>query len=298
MEKHLDCIVIGGGPGGITAGIYLKRYRRTIAIIDNGLSRAATIPRSHNYPGFPSGISGCKLLSQLKLQLSRYQGEIIQDTIKEIRKENDIFKLIGVKRRYSSRNIILATGARDIEPTLPNVRDAVRRGLIHHCPICDGYEAIDQHIGVIGIGDKGLQEALFLRSYSPHITLLSLGQDLSYSAQKRRLLAKAGIKLITKGVKIVDCSDKKIHSITTQDYCTYVFDTIYSALGSIINSHLAIRLGAKHQDGCLLVNQYQETNIKNLYAVGDVVKGLSQICVAMSGAAIATTRIHNKLLKR
>ncbi len=298
MEKLLDCLIIGGGPGGLTAGIYLKRYRRTITIIDNGLSRAETIPRSHNYPGFPSGISGSKLLSQLKLQLHRYQGKVIRDTIQEIRKEKNIFKIKGVKRHYASRTIILATGARDIEPSLPNLRDTVRRGLIHHCPICDGYEAIDQHIGVIGIGNKGVQEALFLRTYSPHITLLSLGQEVNYSSQKRRLLAQAGITLITKGVKSVDCSAKKIHSITTQDGCTYVFDSIYSALGSIVNSDLAIKLGAKHQEQCLLVNQYQETNVKNLYAVGDVVKGLSQICVAMSGAAIAATRIHNKLLKR
>lgn len=295
MTKTLDCVIIGGGPGGLTAGIYLKRYRRNVVIIDDGNSRAAMIPLSHNYPGFPNGISGTSLLQRLRRQFHGFHGDIINDTIKEIKKENDEYYVLGMTGNYRAKTVILATGARDIEPTLPNVRDAVRRGLIHHCPICDGYEAIDRHIGVIASGDKGCQEALFLRTYSPTITLLSLGETLTYSKAKLAQLKKCGISIVTSSVKYVECSEKHINAITTHDGHTYGFDVIYSALGSIINSNMAIKLGAKNSDYYLLVNQQQQTNLPGLYAVGDVVKGLSQICVATAGAAIAATAIHNKL---
>lgn len=293
----LDCIIIGGGPGGLTAGIYLQRYQRKILLLDNGLSRAATIPLSHNYPGFPHGIKGTQLLLRLKEQYYRYGGTICQDTVTRIRKLKSGYLVVGLTSRFHCKMIILATGATDIEPCLPNLQHAVREGLIRHCPICDGYEVRNKRIAIIGNAKKGVQEALFLRTYSSFIDLFTLGEEPLYSMPKLSLLKRLGIRIVTCGVMNVQLSHSKIKSLTTVDNCTYKFDALYSALGSIINSKLAIKLGAKSAEQYLLVNSHQETNIKGLFAVGDVVKGLSQISVATGGAAVAATEIHNRLLR-
>lgn len=294
MGELLDCIIIGGGPGGLAAGIYLQRYRRKIAIIDNHQSRAAIIPRTHNYPGFPGGISGLELLKRLKQQLQDFGGQVTRDTVQTVTKEQDIFTVKTLENTLLAKKIILATGASDIEPSLPNLRDSIRRGLIRHCPVCDGYEVIDQKIAVIGNDDKAIAEAIFLRTYSASITLLSLGQS-NYSQAKVRQLKKLNIRIINDTLKSVVLEDHNQSTLITQDDQEYRFDTLYSALGSIVHSKLAINLGAKSSEQCLLVNRNQETSVKGLYAVGDVVKGLNQICVATAGAAIAATEVHNKL---
>lgn len=291
----LDCVVIGAGPAGLMAGIYLQRYLRKIAIIDDQQSRAATIPLSHNYPGFPFGITGVELLKRLREQLENYNGSVIHDTVIRIEKNTSHFQIHSLKGRFNCHKVIIATGVCDIEPSLPNLRETVRRGLIRHCSICDGYEVRDQHIGVIGTGIKGINEALFLKTYSKHITLLTLGQRSSFASVKLRQLTKADIKIVRAHIKAVEFNDNKITSLTTQKGETYLFDTIYSTLGSIVKSKLAIDLGVKHQQQYLIVNHHNETNVPGVYAIGDVVKGLSQICVATAGAALAATHIHNSL---
>lgn len=294
MSELLDCIIIGGGPGGLTAGIYLERYRRKIALIDNHQSRAAIIPRTHNYPGFPDGISGLELLQRLQQQLQCFGGQVIRDTVQTVTKEQTVFTVKTLENTLLAKKIILATGATDIEPSLPHLRDSIRRGLIRHCPVCDGYEVIDQHIAVIGHDDKAIAAAMFLRTYSASITLLSLGEP-KYSRAKVRQLKKLNIRIISDTLKSVVFEDHHQSTIITHKGQEYRFDTVYSALGSIVHSKLAIDLGAKNSEQCLIVNRNQETNVKGLYAVGDVVKGLNQICVATAGAAIAATEIHNRL---
>lgn len=293
-HERVDCIIIGAGPGGLTAGIYLARFRRRVIIIENGRSRASLIPTSHNFPGFPKGISGKKLLLRLRKQLSVYEVPIIFDTVNNIKKKGHDFIVESMKTTLHTQKIILATGVLDIEPTLPNLMDAVRNGLIRHCSICDAFEVIDQKIGVLGTGNKGIKEAQFLAHYSPDITLLTLG-DSSISEKKSDELANAGIKLIKDPLAKVCLVEGKIASLVTQNGAIYEFDTLYSALGAIVNSKLALQLGAKHINHYLLVNDHQETSIKGLFAIGDIVLGLNQICVATAHAAIAATQIHNSL---
>lgn len=294
MEEIKDCVVIGSGPGGLTAAIYLKRFRRDILIIGNEQSRAALIPITHNYPGFPDGISGVALLKRLERQLLHYDLSIINDTVVNIIKVTEGFEVIGNNIRVISKKIVLATGVCDIEPTLPDLKDAVKKGLIRHCPICDGYEIRDQHIGVIGYGNIGMREALFLRTYTPHITLFTLG-DSSISGKKLADLDAKGINLAVDPIHKVIIEDEVITQLVTLAGNIYRFDCLYSALGSVIRSTLAISLGAKNINHQLLVSDQQETSIPGLYAVGDIVCGLNQICVATAQGAIAATNIHNSL---
>ncbi len=297
MDKVLDCIIIGAGPGGLTSAIYLKRYRRNIMVVGNGQSRASLIPTSHNYPGFPEGISGKELLQRLQQQLGHYDTGITQETIVRIKKSDHRFEVQGNSGNYLARTVILATGVIDMEPKLPNLVDTIKKGLIRHCSICDAYEVIDLNIGVIGTGTNGIKEALFLRDYSPRITLFTLGDNTKISTKKLADLKDAGIKLVRDSIKEVTCKESIISSLVTQSGETYEVDTLYSALGCEVRSELALQLGAKNINRFLLVDDHQETSVAGLFGVGDIVLGLNQICVATSHGARAATKIHNSLNK-
>src|SRR3954453_22866023 len=139
----LDCLVVGGGPAGLTAAVYLARYRRSVAVYDAGHSRAALIPKSHNYPGFPTGISGAELLERSALQAEFYGVPITRDWITGVEKTTEGFVARSGNGEVSARTLLLATGIVDIAPQMEGLDEAVRTGLVRYCPVCDGFEASD-----------------------------------------------------------------------------------------------------------------------------------------------------------
>ena len=179
------------------------------------------------------------------------------------------------------------------------VENAVRRGLMRHCGICDGYEISGHRIGVIGHGEQGLGEALFLRNYTDDITLLSLGEELHPTPDHRRQMDEAGIKGIEGPMARVIIDGDKIEALETENGEIHAFDTLYSALGTLPRTEYLAPLQVECNDsGCVLVADHQRCNVDGLYAIGDVVEGLHQISIAMGHAAIASTAIHNRLRGR
>lgn len=298
MPSSVDCLIIGAGPAGLTAAIYLSRFRRPIAVLDAGASRASRIPRSHNHPGFPEGIPGPELLARMRAQAERYGARITSCEVASLhRLGNGRFLARDAGgRQWVGRTVLLATGVNDIEPELPNLYDAVRRGLIRHCPICDGFEVIDHRIAVIGFGTGGLREALFMRTYTNDITLVTLGRPMDLTAEGWQQVRDAGIRAIETPVTEVAVESERITKLVLQDGEELVFDTLYSALGTDSRAALAGQLGAHMEESARLVtNEHQETSVPGFYAAGDVVSGLNQIGVAMGQAEIAAAAIHNRL---
>lgn len=294
----IDCIIVGGGPAGLTAALYLARFRRRAVVLDSRSSRASLIPRSHNYPGFPEGITGDELLTRLADQAQRYGAEIRGTNVQRIARIGDeCFEVDDGSSKMGARSIVLATGVVDIEPDLPNLQHAIRRGLIRHCPICDGWEVIDQHVGVIGYGARALNEALFIRRYTPHVTVFTLGKSLELSDRERALLADASIRVIETPVSEAFVERNALVGLKTSDGSEYRFDTLYSALGALPRSQLAVALGATcAETGCITTDRHQRTSVPGVYACGDIVQEtLNQIAVATGHAAIAATTIHNEL---
>lgn len=168
MDKPLDCLVIGAGPAGLTAAIYLARFHRSIAVVDAGHSRAAMIPRTHNHAGYPGGIPGSELLQRMRDQAAEFGVQVCSGLIEKLERESNGFTAHGDDREWSARTILLATGVVNNRPKIaPDIHDAaVARGLLRYCPICDGYEVTDQRVAVLGTGSHGFNEAVFLRMYS------------------------------------------------------------------------------------------------------------------------------------
>lgn len=291
-----DCLIIGAGPAGMTAALYLARFRRQVMIVDAGEPRAAWIPTSHNIPFFAEGIPGPDILARQRAALSEYSVPIMPARVTSLRPDGGGF-LAGHDGGppIRARHVILATGAVDVEPDLPNLPDAVRRGLVRYCPVCDGYESRERRIGVIGHGASGAAEAIFIaRSYSDDVTLLTLGQRMEMDEDTRQRLDRHRVRIVERPVIGLDVQGDRIAAVRV-DGAEMRFDVLYSALGLNYRTELARALGAEHDEkGALVVDEGMQTSVKALYAAGDIVTGLDQIVVGMGHAAIAATRIHNR----
>jgi thioredoxin reductase (NADPH) len=146
-----DTLIIGGGPAGLTAALYLARFRRNVLVIDGGKSRAALIPMSHNHPGF-SGIGGQALLEKMAQHALRFGATIENGAVDELKRNDGGFIARTADRTFAARTVILATGIKDVEPELEGRDAALASGVLRYCPVCDGYEAIGKNIAVGGPG--------------------------------------------------------------------------------------------------------------------------------------------------
>jgi thioredoxin reductase (NADPH) len=294
--KSFDCVVIGGGPAGLTAAIYLSRFHLRTLVIDSGHSRAASIPLTRNHAGFPDGISGPKLLSRMRAQAIRYGAFIIQDLVQALARDGDRFRVSATQGAFEARAVLLATGVVNRRPEIAaDIHDAaLAAGLLRYCPICDGFEVTDKRIAVIGRGEHGAREALFLRSFSADVTLISSAMQDAMPDASRVQVEAAGIVQIGGPAGAISVDDDRIRIETIAG--PLCFDTLYPALGSDIRSELAVTLGANASDeGCLEVDPHQRTSVAGLYAAGDVVLGLDQISHAMGEGGVAATTIRNDL---
>ena len=293
-----DCLIVGAGPAGLTAAIYLQRFHRSVCIVDDNHSRAAKIPLSHNYPGFPDGISGDDLLARLKQQLENFGGTITPCTAKTLHKVGDTgFRIECEGREFKARTVLLATGIVDIEPDIPGYELIRGTDMIRFCPVCDGFEFTDQRVGVIGSGSHGLREFDFIRHFSRRITYISMDSGGGG-------VARVGGSFRDLEVTVLDGANSRLHydpSAKTVDLELFdgsrqCFDVLYCALGNRVRSTLAIDAGAAHDaQECIEVDAHHETTVRNLFAAGDVVSGLDQLAVATGHAALAATAIHNRL---
>lgn len=299
MGERLDCLVIGGGPAGLTAAIYLARFHLKICVIDAGDGRCATIPRTHNHAGYPGGIAGAELLERMRAQAGEFGVRLARGTVTLLERDGDDFLARHGQDMTRARSVLLATGVINRRPQMDETEHdtALARGLLRYCPICDGYEATDQRIAVIGTSDHGMREALFLRGYSRDVTLISPHGAHDLDAECRKALDDAGIEAIDGPCGALSIDGDTI-AIPLPGGARR-FDTAYPALGSDIRSQLGAGIGADCSDvGCLKVDSHQRTSVPGLYAAGDVVLGLDQISNAMGQAGIAATTIRNDLAER
>lgn len=308
QPNNVDCLIIGAGPGGLTAAIYLARFRRNIAVVDSGLSRAALIPTTHNCPGFPDGVSGEDLLNRLRSQAAHYGVEVRSGEVTDLKQTENLFEANISNSSQGDHGggngdstirpitVLLATGTADSRLDTGDWKTCIKNGLIRLCPICDAFEASGQNIALVSSTPReGVKHALFLRTYSQTVTLIYQAKAELTNAEKRKL-RKLNINVIEDASNCIHITEETNPSVRLSSGEELHFDVIYPMLGESPRSKLATRLGARcNNQGKLIVDRHQRTTVPGVYAVGDVVDELNQISVAAAHAAIAATDIHNRL---
>ncbi|HEU4704964.1 MAG TPA: NAD(P)/FAD-dependent oxidoreductase [Sphingomicrobium sp.] len=298
MDEPLDCLIVGGGPAGLTAAIYLARFHLDILLVDAGRSRAGMIPCTHNHAGFPGGISGKELIERMKEQAQLYGARIVDDHVTRLDCEGGLFHGTWGSGKATARTVLLATGVTNRRPPMDEELhdEALARGLIRYCPICDGFEVTDKKVGVIGSDSHGVAEALFLRGYTRDVTLIAPHAEHDLPAEDLARLKAAGVATVDGPAEAVAALDKCIVVDTAEGHHT--FDSVYPALGSDTHTQLAEMVGARlGEEGCIGVDARQRTSVAGVYAAGDVVVGLDQISHAMGEGGVAATTIRNDLAK-
>lgn len=296
----IDVAIVGGGPAGLTAALYLRRFHRSCLVFDTGESRARWIPESNNCPGFPGGIGGRELLARL-----RRQAETVQVPFEALRVEriapidgdagdadgngeDNGFVLDAGGRRWQARRVMIATGLRDRLPG-PWAEQAMACGALRLCPICDAFEASDRHIGVFGHSSDIGSHARFLRGFSERVS--ALPYDGGSGGAEGEAARAAGVRWLGGGELEFDGTRCRYRGGAG----AVEPDTVYSFLGfttSVPTGDLELR---RTPGGEIVVDRHQQAGMPGLYAIGDIVGGLNQIAVAVGQAAAAATHAHARL---
>ena len=297
-----DCLIVGGGPAGLTAALYLARFHRRAVVVDKGEGRLRMIPRTHNLAGYPQGIRGVDLLDEMRDQAARYGATLLDAEVTTLRHADGLIEAditTGAASPIRARTVLLATGVVNQRPPLDAATHdrAVAEGLLRYCPICDGYEQSGKRIAVLGGNRHGLAEAVFLRSYSRDVTLVSL-IGLALDPDELAEAERAGVALAPAPVSHFGLDEGEVR-LTLADGTRLVFDTLYVALGTHTRNHLGRMLGTRLVDGqCFVTDAHQRTTAKGVYAAGDAVDALDQIGVAIGTGSRAAVAIHNDLRAR
>ena len=298
MTDETDVLVVGAGPAGLTAAMYLARFKRRVRVVHDGRSRALWVPRTRNVPGFPDGVVGRELIERMTDHAKRYGVAISLGKVVSLERRDRAFcATIDDGDVVNARGVILATG---VETHLAELDEgdhmiAVRDGVLRYCPICDGFEHRDERIAVLGSDLHGAAEAMFLRQFSDKVTLIPKWQ-VSLSDAQRAELAASKVEILEGRVQRLAATSGAMLVVIEGEASPRRYDILYPAFGSVPRSELAKALGPLADDkDCLPFTAFSDGLLPGLYGAGDVVEGLDQISVAMGQGAMAATRLHNWL---
>jgi thioredoxin reductase (NADPH) len=296
-----DIIIVGAGPAGLTAALYAARFLRSTLVIHDSTARATHIPLTHNVPGYASGVSGTDLLERMTRHARDCGATFVEARVMDVQQAGGLFRLRDANGViHAGRSAILATGLHlnqiPLDQHLHQV--AIDWGVLRYCPVCDGFEHRGKRIAVLGCDISGAAEAVFLRGYSDHVTLLPR-RDVELSAEEQRDLAHAGVCVVREAVSRFEPTRHEMLIHLDGQPAPLAFDVLYPALGTRPRNRLARQIGlATDEAGKVADAAPFGTQVPGLYCAGDLVEGLDQISVAIGHGAVAATKAHNWLRDR
>ena len=285
-----DCVIVGGGPAGLSAAVYMGRFRRRTLLIDSGEGRWVYGQHNENYLGFPKGISARRLHTLGVAQAERFgvvpQGGRV-DQIDRL-SAGQGFRLTTTLGVVTGRTVIWAAGVRDRWPTFPGARRLVGK-LLFWCIVCDGWRTLDKEILLLGNDDAAAEDALQFLTYTQGVTLLvDPGKD-ELSAHARQKLSATGIPVLSGEVRRVALSGQDIEAVVLKDDRVLRAEFIFSLYGSDPNTELLRSLPVELTErGMVNINEKGQTSLERFYAAGDVTNHHSdQVASAVHGGAQA-----------
>ena len=284
-----DVIIIGAGPGGISAGLYAKRSNKNVLILYSGTSELEKAQKIENYYGFENGISGKELYNNGIKQAINIGLDVKKEEVLNIEKINDSFIIKTTDNEYNSRTVIIATGNKKIKPNIKGIEEFEGKG-ISYCAICDGFFYKSKNVAVIGNGKFALNEAEDLKQIANKITILTDGLKFD---------EKTEFEVVNKKIKEI-CGENKVKYIEFEDGTKLDIDGIFIALGEASGNNFARKIGVITIDDNIKVNENMETNITGLYACGNVTGELLQVCKSTyegAKAGLAAVNYLNNIKK-
>ena len=299
--KDYDLIVVGAGPAGMTAGMYGVRSGLETLVIEKGICGGLSneAPEIENYPGFKK-VRGMELAEKMKEQVSEYVEIREQEKVEKIERsgqDNDLV-VFTEKGSYVTRAAVISTGTKHRRLGVKGEAEFLGKG-ISYCATCDGFFFRDKSVIVVGGGDSAVREALYLKNIGCEVTLIHRRGKLRAEQHLQKNLEKAGVRILWNSVVKEIRGDKAVRSITRFDKDRGIEDElsvegVFISIGEEPVNELAAQMGIKTNDnGYIIVDKNQRTNIKRVYAAGDITGGVRQIVVACAEGAIAATSAYN-----
>lgn len=290
-----DCVIVGGGPAGLTCAIFLGRYRRHVLVIDSGKPRNYAAKGIHGFLGHHI-ISPAELLKRGRDEAALYGVEIVDGIALRVEKVGDIFEIETPSGVVRSRRVVLAYGLRDQLPEVPGIEKFYGKS-VHHCPDCDGYEVSDKRVGVIGSGKAVVGLTLTMLHWTHQLTVLTNGHERDWPKEDQSKLLAQDIGV--KHEKIVELvgKDGRISAVVLSSGERIDVDALFFTIGVERSCSLAEDLQCKlvKDTPCLAVDDYKQTSVEGVYAVGDLVPGAQLAITSAADGAIAAIAINKSL---
>lgn len=303
MEKY-DIIIIGAGPGGLTAGIYAGRQGTKTLLLDKesvgGVGRE--VPEMENYPGFEL-ISGLELVEKMKTQAEKNvkirEFEEVTDVF-ETDNEEYHFKIETTKNSYLTKTIVIATGSSHQKLNIPGEEEFKGLG-VSYCATCDGLFFQNKDVVIIGGGNTALQEGIFLSNIGCKVTIVHRRDEFRAQKILQDKLKEKKIKTIMNATPESINGKQTVESITLKDTETgekteYPTNAVFISVGYKPHIEIAEKLSIKmDKTNHIITDKWQRTNKKYVYSAGDVCGGLKQWVVACGEGAIAATSAYRDI---
>ena len=274
-----DVIIVGGGPAGVSAGLYTKRANLNVLILYKDQSALEKTEWIENYYGFENGISGEDLYKTGIQQAKNLGIDVKKEEVMNIQMvENKQYIVMTEKERYTTKTIILATGNKKNTPKIRGIKEFEGKG-VSYCAICDGFFYRNRSVAVLGSGNYAIAETNELINIADNITILTNGK-------KAPEFRADNVKVDTKEIEEIEGTDK-VEEVKFKDGTTIKTDGIFVAEGVAGSSEFAKKLGIITQKDKIVVNENMETNVKGIYACGDCTGGLLQVSKAVYEGAKA-----------
>jgi thioredoxin reductase len=298
MSSTFDVAIVGGGPAGLSASIWLSRYLHSVLLVDSGDPRNWETRGVNGYLGHP-GITPAELRGMGREEARGLGVELVDAHVERIEKRgDDEFALeLADGTPYTARRVLLAIGLRDVWPRVPGLRQ-VYGANAHVCPDCDGHECQGRKVVVIGKGRKAVGMALNLTTWTSEIIICTNGEpaelDLAEYCQK---LDALNIPVLESRISCIEHRGDQVHALELENGMSLDADKIFFAIGQYPHDDLGAQLGCdRDEGGHIIVDDAYHTSVINCFAAGDIVPG-PQLAIAAAGdGAIAALAIHKSLV--